>query len=62
MLCSRPDNTVSESTNMNYDLKTVLPNFWLILKVESDQLCQKEYSDNNNTINTLIVNVYFHCR
>lgn len=60
MYCNS-SSTIPE-ISMNCDLKTALPNFWLILKVEADQLCQKEYSENNNTVNTLIVNVYFHCR
>lgn len=60
MYCNS-NSTVLEN-NMNSDLRTALPNFWLILKVEADQPCQKEYSDNNSTVNTLIVNVYFHCR
>lgn len=74
-----PDSTVSENTNYdevenNCDSsddwmsdaerpESVLPNFWMILKIQADQLYQKENnSENNNTINTLFVNVYFHCR
>lgn len=43
--------------------KPILPNFWIILKIQPDLQCQKEHkSDNNNTVNTILVNVYFHCR
>jgi len=74
-----PDSTVSENTNYDEVERscdssedwttdderpeTNLPNFWMILKVQANQLGQKENnSDNNNMINTLYVNVYFHCR
>jgi len=40
-----------------------LPNFWMILKIQANQPCQKDHSsDGNNAVNTLYVNVYFHCR
>lgn len=41
----------------------ILPNFWIILKIQANQPCQKENSsDTDNAVNTLVVNVYFHCR
>lgn len=46
-----------------YHSKPILPNFWIILKIQSDQQCQKENkTDSNNNVTTSIVNVYFHCR
>jgi len=73
-----PDSTVLESNsddienspgsedgflNDTYHSKPILPNFWIILKIQPDHQYQKENkSDNNITVNTLIVNVYFHCR
>lgn len=70
-----PDSTASETmsyedTEINFDsegslsyaerCKPVLPNFWIILKVEDNQL--ETNQDDNTFINTIIVNVYFHCR
>lgn len=72
-----PDSTVFESYSDDLEnspgsdeiltdidhTKPILPNFWIILKIQPDLQCQKEQkSDNNNTVNTLLVNVYFHCR
>lgn len=49
-------------SNRKYS-KPMLPNFWLVLKIQEDQQYQKENSSNYNTkVNTLLVNVYFHCR
>ncbi|VVC33882.1 Hypothetical protein CINCED_3A021397 [Cinara cedri] len=70
-----PDSTASEiinyeDTEINFDpdvsltysecYKPVLPNFWVILKVLEEQ--REKNTDNNNSINKIIVNVYFHCR
>lgn len=60
----------NEDTEMNCDSEDdteysylVLPNFWIILKIQADQQYQKDdTSDNDHTINTLVINVYFHCR
>lgn len=44
-------------------LKLTLPSFWIILKIQANQPSQKENSsDTSNAVNTLVVNVYFHCR
>lgn len=44
--------------------KPVLPNFWMILKIQESKKCQKEnnFGHVKTNINTLIVNVFFHCR
>lgn len=55
-------NNEAWSNNRKYS-KPMLPNFWLVLKIQEDQQYQKENNSNHNTkVNTLIVNVYFHCR
>lgn len=72
------DNTLTENTNIEgidiYDSEKclnnvecftlILPNFWVILKIhENKPIGQKENNfDNNITVNTLTINVYFHCR
>lgn len=51
---------VSTNTKNN---QSMLPNFWIILKIQGEQQCQKENkSENNYLVNTIIVNLYFHCR
>lgn len=70
-----PNSTASKSMNnedteINCDSEDdaeysllELPNFWIILKIQADLQYQKNNkSDNNNTISTLVINVYFHCR
>jgi hypothetical protein len=50
------------STNTK-NSQSMLPNFWIILKIQGEQQCQKENkSENNYLVNTITVNLYFHCR
>lgn len=72
------ENTVSEITNIKgpdiYDSEDsltsknnstlMLPNFWVILKIQEDQHTgqKNNKSDNNITVNTLFINMYFYCR
>lgn len=40
--------------------ESVLPNFWIILKLQTDQ--KGNNFKNNNKVITVLFNVYFHCR
>lgn len=44
--------------------KPVLPNFWMILKIQESKKCQKENNFGNvlTNVKSLIINVFFHCR
>lgn len=53
-------NDLSANTEQS---QSMLPNFWIILKIQGEQQNQKENkSSNKNSVNTIIVNLYFHCR
>lgn len=69
MASNSMNNGVTDDSNSNalstnsYHSQSMLPNFWIILKIQGEHQCQKETkSDNNNPLNTIIVNLYFHCR
>lgn len=66
----RHESKVSDYTEMNSDSEdslanvkhseSVLPNFWIILKLQTDQ--KGNNFKNNNKVITVLFNVYFHCR